>query len=139
MVRLLHPMAVTLQKEQKAKTSRMDDRLREPLGPIDRDLSGVVLRAQVKWRGKDDVNGMVEGVDLESDGYLLFKNSDLRRLKLSLSIGDKVTKIGRDPDSYEVSLYIVKLEPIAHKGRGAQLVKAHFQDRSPVTGGLHND
>jgi len=124
---------VFIQQIERERTTRMDDNLREPVGAVERNPIILNLRGQIKWGSQDRPNPTTTGTEELSDGYILFKGSDLRKLHVTLNRGDRVVQIGVTPNIQLVDLYFTKFEPIAHKSNGNHLTKAFFEDRQPST------
>lgn len=130
---LIHPIPVFLRQSERELTAVQDDNLHEPVGQVRRPQSPIRLLAQVSW-GKDEDQDAVEGGRAgSSDGYLLFRTSDLRSKHVTLAIGDRVTQIGDGNAAQQTDLYFVSFKWMGHypDQRGASLVRAYFEDRSP--------
>jgi len=76
------------------------------------------------------------GTQDDSDGYVVFRNVDLRFLNIVLHIDDRFVTFGDGPNMVAREVYISKLEPMAHypSAFGNAMVKAFFKDRQPVRG-----
>lgn len=130
---LIHPIPVFLRKAERTLTAVQDDNLHEPVGQVRRPQAPTRLLAQVSW-GKDQRQDQAqEGNSGSSDGYLLFRTSDLRAKHLAVEIGDRITQIGDGAAAQPMDLYVVALTWMGHypDQHGASLVKAHFEDRRP--------
>lgn len=129
--RLIHPIPVRLRKPDRAVTLQ-DHNLREPIGQAYR-MPEVRLLAQVWW-GTDSREAAAEvGSTSSSDGYLLFRTHDLRERRFELGLGDRVSQIGDGAAAQATDLYVCGMTWMGHypDQRGATLVKAWFEDRSP--------
>lgn len=130
---LIHPIAVFLRQVERDLTAVQDDNLHEPVGQVRRPQAPIRLMAQVSW-GKDKDQTQTEGGPTgNSDGYLLFRTSDLRSKHVTLVEGDRITQIGEGAAAQQTDLYVTAFKWMGHypDQRGATLVRAYFEDRSP--------
>ncbi|KKN36508.1 hypothetical protein LCGC14_0772940 [marine sediment metagenome] len=130
--RLLHPVPVELRKKDVARTI-MDDNYSEPVGQVHRKQKPVKLVAQHMIKKEKMAVATEGGVQEESDGYLLFRTSDLRDKKCDVERGDRIVSMGGSKNQRTTNFYIVKLQFIGHypEHGGATLLKAFYQDRQP--------
>jgi len=124
---LIHPIPVEINQIDKDSTE-WDDNAREAVRTIARPAV-IKLSAQVSWSIKDDPNPEKMGISEEARGYLLFLRKDLLNRSITISRGDKISKIGHDT----VELYVLGLTPAGHypDQGGASLLQAYFGDRNP--------
>lgn len=128
---LLHPVTVVLRQKALADTA-MDEDAREPIQVVERD-DAVNIQGQPRFKSL----GMTAsyhpgGVQVATEGYVLFRYVDLRAQSITLAHGDRITNIG----NIECDIYIERLEPTApypDQG-GPTMVKAHCRDRVPARG-----
>lgn len=128
---LLHPARITLRQKALATTA-MDDDAREPIQVVERDAA-VTVMGQPAFRSLGMVAAYgVGGVQINTDGYVLFRYVDLNAAGITLQHGDRITNIGH----LTVDLYIERLEPTAPypDQDGPTMVKAHCRDRTPARG-----
>ena len=126
---LVHPIPVEIEQIDKSSTD-WDDDAREAIRTVAR-TAVKKLNAQISWSVKDDPNPEKMGISEETRGYLLFKKKDLSGESVTISRGDKISKIGHDI----VELYVTGLIPVGHypDQGGASLLQAYFGDRNPRT------
>lgn len=131
--RLIHPIPVWLRKEDRTFTAVYDNNLKEPVGQARRPQKPIKLVAQIFVGNTDNPMPSEGGVIERSDGYLLFRTSDLRDLKVEVDRGDRVVKIGDGDNAREVDYYITKLKWMGHYSwaGGPTLLRAYFEDRHP--------
>lgn len=133
--RLIHPVPVYIRKIDRAQTAEWDDNLHEPIGEVRRDEVPIKLHAQHQPNEESTprVSFAAGGVILESDGYLLFRTSDLRDADVELEDGDRVVQMGDPPNDREVDFYLGKMKPMGHYPQhgGATLIRAYYADREP--------
>ena len=127
---LLHPVAVTLHQKALAATA-MDDDAREPIQVVGRD-EAIQLLGQPRFKSLGSAASYHPGgVQIATEGYLLFRYVDLTARGVTLQHGDRISQIGH----LTVDVYIERLEPTApHVGFGNTMVKAHCRDRTPSKG-----
>lgn len=122
---ILFPVFCHIQPLSREET-HYDEDLREP---IQSEVYGstIILPGQVMWTNQSKLSPSPYGATEQSDGYIVFKYTDLRRKRLEIKREDRIIKIG----FLEVDLYVVGLQPIAHYAdqRGPGLLKALFRDR----------
>lgn len=128
--RLIHPIKITISQWSKEE-GIFDDEMREAIGQTIR-LPDAIVPGQVAWETKDQVTVEKNGIQLTSNGYILFRYIDLSAKNVTLKEEDNIIKIGWQI----VNLYIVALTPAGHypDRNGATLVKAYFTDRMPSRG-----
>lgn len=128
--RLIHPIKITI-SQWSNEEGIFDDEMREVVGQTTR-LPDVIVFGQVAWETKDQVVVEKNGIQLSSNGYILFRYIDLSAKNITLKEEDNITKIGWQI----VDLYIVALTPTGHytDQNGATMVKAYFTDRMPSRG-----
>ncbi len=124
---LIHPIAITIEQISKS-TTIYDTQAREPVQQASRKTA-VVVAGQPKWNIGTDFEMTELGAIINAQGYVLFRVTDLASKNVEISIGDRITRIGRDPQD----VYIVRLQPMGHytDQDGASLVRAWFSDRNP--------
>lgn len=125
--RLLHPVPIVLKQSDKDNTFH-DPQAREPIQIVKRKPT-VTVPGQVLWKKQYRATPSKTGIVENSDGYILFRKVDLDVQGLTLSIQDRITKMGH----VETDVYIVSLEWVSHyqTASGPTMVKAHFVDRQP--------
>lgn len=130
---LLHPIPVYLSRVEKDFTALQDANLHEPIGQVKRPQAPTKLYAQISWGMDKRISQGEGGALLDSDGYLLFRTSDLRDKYITLQIGDRIAQIGEEKAKQNVDLYLIAFKWMGHypDQQGASLVKAYFEDRSP--------
>lgn len=133
-VNLQHPVPVTLRQLLRGSAPQDDD-YRETIqgaqfGPE------VVAPGQVKWVESRALDVTRIGTQDDSDGYVVFLTASLKRLGVTLSIGDKFVRFGVGANQVVREVYITRLAPFAHyqSSGGAACVKAYFADRQPSRG-----
>lgn len=128
--RLIHPIKITISQWSKVE-GIFDDEMREVVGQTTR-LPDVIVTGQVAWETKDQVVVEKNGMQLSSNGYILFRYIDLLAKNITLKEEDNIIKIGWQT----VDLYIVALTPTGYypDQNGATMVKAYFTDRMPSRG-----
>lgn len=130
---LLHPIAVWLRQIDRARTAVMDNVLKEPVGQVRREKKPVRLVAQMAIRDTDRPDAQPGNVVEESQGYLLFRTLDLRKARVTIDRGDRIVKIGDEPNQREADLYITRVQWRGHyqDQGGPTLLRAFFEDRHP--------
>lgn len=130
---LLHPIPVYLRQIDRAQTAVFDERFHEPVGQVRRKKKPIRLSAQIKRGDVDRPVASAGGVLERSDGYLLFRTSDLRDADVTINRGDRIVQIGDPPNDREEDLYITKLQPMGHypEHAGPTLLRCYFEDRHP--------
>jgi hypothetical protein len=125
--RLLHPVPITLQQIVRGETV-YDPDLREPIQNTTR-TANAILRGQVKWGLDKALNVLPEGVKEGSDGYVLFRASDLVKASITINREDRFIKMGK----VEVDVYVTALQPLGHYPDigGHGLIRAYFKDKQP--------
>jgi hypothetical protein len=128
---LLHPIPVQLRKSDKEFTAAFDENFREPVGQVRRKQRPIDLRAQIKSTKIDVAVATEGGVQLESDGYLLFLYPDLVKAGVTIEQGDRIIKIGFGDSARDVDYYVIRATPRGHYPEygGPTMLKAYFQDR----------
>lgn len=124
---LIHPVRVRLERIDKSRTV-YDESTRAPVQQATRKPV-IELQGQVKYGTSKEITYETAGTRESESGYVLFRTRDLEAVEVTLSIGDRITKIG----AVEHDAYIIRLEPKGHYGDlgGATLIKAYFEDRQP--------
>lgn len=130
--RLLHPVPVELRKKDVARTI-MDDNYSEAVGQVRRKQKPIQLVAQHMIKKEKMAAATEGGVQEESEGYLLFRTSDLRDKETDVVRGDRIVSMGAAKNKRETNFYIIKLQFIGHypEHAGATMVKAFYMDRQP--------
>lgn len=130
--RLMHPVPVEVEKLQRA-VAPMDPDYAEPTQQAVRGPR-ITVPGQVKWGMDERLRATLTGAEQESEGYILFRRTDLRRVGLiEIAQNDRFTAIGTGLNLVEVDLYVVGLRYEGHypDQGGPALVKAFFKDRFP--------
>lgn len=130
--RLLHPVPVQIEP-LKRKQSLVDEDYREPVQDAARPKL-YVIPGQVKWGLDQKLRPMQAGPELESDGYIIFRRLDLKRVGIEdIQQNDRFVKIGQGVYAINVDLYVISVRLEGHypSRGGATLVKAFFRDRMP--------
>lgn len=124
---LIHPVPVIVQQKDDSSTF-VDDDFREPVQQSAR-LVDVTVPGQIKWFNEDELQVNHGGVEVEADGYVLFRRVDLAALGVTLNLNDRFIKLA----NVETDLYIVGFRPEGHwpDQGGSTLLKAFFRDRTP--------
>jgi len=124
---LLHPVPIEIEQINRSGTIQDDD-YREPIQQVSRNAR-VTIPGQVKWNSDERLNPTKAGAEDESQGYVLFRYTDLNRLGVTLQQGNRIVKMG----TVDVDVYIIQLRPEAHYPDlgGPGTVKAFFRDRFP--------
>jgi hypothetical protein len=124
---LLHPVSISIQTLNRSGTV-YDPDLREPVQDEARAAT-VVCPGQVAWGSDQKGIPRPEGSKEESDGYVLFRLSDLAARSITLKREDRFTKLG----TIDVDVYVVRLQYMGHYSwsAGPTLVKAFFKDLQP--------
>jgi hypothetical protein len=101
---------------------------REPVQQVARKAA-ISLAGQVGYGASADKSGKPYGTIEGENGYVTFLARDLETRSITLSIGDRITRIGKvDHDAY-----ITRLQPMGHYPEyGNTLCRAYFQDREPA-------
>lgn len=124
---LIHPIPITVQRENKAKTI-VDEDFREPVQQAARS-SQFVINGQVKWGVDEKLVATRGGPREDSDGYVLFRYRDLEAIGESIKRGDRFVKLGR----IDTDVYVTEVQPMGHwqDQGGATIMRAYFRDRQP--------
>jgi len=124
---LLHPVPVQISQTDESETI-YDDDMREPVQQCVRG-STVTVYGQVKWGMDQKYNSRRQGVEEDSDGYVLFRYVDLNAAGITIKREDRFLKLG----NIDVDVYVTGLRPEGHYSDqgGPTLVKAYFSDRQP--------
>lgn len=126
--RLIHPVPVSLELLNSGET-RYDPDTKEPV--VGAKRTTVALQAQVKWMYQKRIKGQDTGPRDDSDGYLLFRRTDLVAAGVEIKQGDKVVRIGHQTG---LELFVTATRPMAfYPDQGGHgLLRADFKDREPV-------
>lgn len=130
--RLIHPVQIEVEKIQRT-AAPMDLDYAEPIQQAVRGPR-IAAPGQVKWGMDERLRATLIGAEQESEGYIVFRRVDLRRVGLiEIAQNDRFTAIGTGPNRVEVDLYVIGLRYEGHypDQGGATLVKAFFKDRFP--------
>lgn len=130
--RLLHPIAIEVEKIQRAE-GIMDPDYAEPVQQAIRGPR-ISVPGQVQWGMDERLRATLVGAEQESEGYILFRRRDLRAVGLiEIAQNDRFTALGTGPNKVLVDLYVTGLRYQAHypDQRGPAMVKAFFKDRFP--------
>lgn len=130
--RLIHPVAVEVEKIQRAVTL-VDPDYAEPIQQAERGPR-ITVPGQIKWGMDERLRATLTGAEQESEGYVLFRRIDLRAVGLiEIAQNDRFTSLGTGPNKVDVDLYVVGLRYQGHyqDQGGAPLVAAFFKDRFP--------
>ena len=124
---LIHPIDVKIQQLSTAETI-YDEETREPIQKAARKATTTV-KGQIQWGKSEDAQVAAGGVQMEADGYVLFRYADLKAKNITLELNDRFIKMGH----VDTDVYIVGLQPVGHypDQNGPSLLKAYFQDRQP--------
>lgn len=124
---LLHPIDISIQVLNRSATV-MDPDLREPVQNEARAAT-VVCPGQVAWGTDQKLDARAEGPKEGSDGYVLFRMSDLAARSITIKRDDRFTKLG----TVDVDVYVVRLQYQGHYSwsNGPTMVKAFFKDLQP--------
>lgn len=124
--RLLHITRITLQQIDRS-TTIYDNETREPVQEVKRKVD-TILPGQVQWGKQRSLQLAAGGADENSEGYIVFRYTDLRSSNITLDLNDRFIKMGH----LAVDVYITKLEPFGHYSdmNGPTLVKAYFVSRT---------
>lgn len=131
--RLIHPIPVYIRQKDVDYTAAYDHNLREPIGQVRREQKPVRLVAQIQEGLTDRARAEIGGVSENSDGYILFRTSDLYDKRFDIQRGDRIVQIGEGRNQRNVDYYIVALKYMGHyqSAKGATLVRAYYEDRHP--------
>lgn len=128
---LRNPVQITIRRQNTA-TTRYDEDAREPIQRV--NTITIQLPGQPNQLASGAGDNIVEftnvGVNEKSEAYILFRRWDLDNHPdgaVALRQGDNIVQIGHLP----VSVYIQRLQWMAHYGQGAELVRAWYEDRKP--------
>lgn len=124
---LIHPIDVTVQREDKAATI-VDADFREPVQKAAR-ATEFTIKGQVRWGSDEKLDPQLGGPREESDGWVLFRYADLRAIGEELKRGDRFTRLGL----IDTDVYVVEVKPMGHwqDQSGATIMRAYFRDRQP--------
>lgn len=131
--RLLHPIPVYVRKKDTDFTAVYDHNLKEPIGQVRREQKPVKLVAQIQEGLTNRARAELGGVSENSDGYVLFRTSDLRDKRIEIERGDRIVQIGEEPNERETDYYVISLKYMGHyqSAKGATLLRAYYEDRQP--------
>lgn len=127
--RLIHKVRCVYRESRSAATA-MDNDAREAIQSVGYGKeTNIVGQPSFKSLG-DAAQYKRGGVQVETNGYILFRFVDLRSRRITLKTGDRFLQVGH----FSVDIYVERLEPTAHYGdqNGATMVKAHCRDRMPA-------
>ena len=125
--RLIHPVNITVQREDKAATI-VDEDFREPVQKAARKTE-FIAKGQVHWGADEKLDPNFGGSREDSDGWVLFRYADLRAIGEEVKRGDRFTKLGL----IDTDVYVVEVKPMGHwqDQSGATIMRAYFKDRQP--------
>lgn len=126
MPRLLHPVAVVIEKSDKANSFYDADR-REPIRSVKRIV--VNIQAQVRYRRLGEPDPKPEGLTEDVDGWLTVTQYDLDGLAYLPAMDDKIVTIGAET----TELYILQPERQAYYSDqgGNTLRRLYFRHKRP--------
>lgn len=125
--RLLHPVVVVLEQIDRAATV-YDEDTREPVQQAARKAA-ISLPGQASYGSSKEHSLKPYGPEEGESGYVTFLARDLETRSIVLSVGDRITAIGK----VEHDAYIGRLQPMGHYPEfGNTLVRAYYQDRQPA-------
>lgn len=128
--RLIHPVNVEVESLD-AEESVFDPDFKQP---VTRVRTSYNLPGQVKWEAHNEAGPTGAGVELIADGYVLFRQDDLRSAGWTPKQGDKLLAFGSGPNRVAQALFVVRLRPMGHypDQGGATLLKCFFRDKAPI-------
>ena len=131
--RLLHPIPTEIERIDRASVLTDDD-YGEPYEIVARQAT-VTVDGQWSWESDDALRVTDLGAEEGSDGYVLFRLTDLRAAGFtSIRRGDKIVAYGSGDNRVECNLFVVKIKYSGHypDQAGPSLLKAFFADRNPA-------
>lgn len=132
---LIHPVPITISQIDRDNTV-VDAGYGEEYEVVAREAS-VSCPGQVKWGASDRYRPSDIGPEEGEDGYVLFRNVDLRARGIaSIVRGDRFLSLGGSPNAIATDVYVVRVRFEGHypDQNGPALLKAFFSDRQPVKG-----
>ena len=112
-----------------------DPHFREPIGERSY-TSEIYVRAQIYWNEDDDKSPGWTGNLGESDGRLVFKQSDLWDVGIELHRGDRITGVWQANDTWkDYDLEITHLLPRGHLPTSLILF-AYFTENTETRGSI---
>jgi hypothetical protein len=123
--RLIRPALLIVEAIVKAD-SPYDEDYREPIG--DPKRTTYQIRAQ-RWNVHRQVPHFEQiGPNEQVRGWFTIRQTDLAPSGWTPRRGDRCVKFGR----FDIELYIVNTEPMAHWENGAEIMRLYFTDRRPA-------